>query len=65
MNCDVLLTHYQNFDSLQLLHDMLETPDTWVGNLQRFTASIASTVLYGTRTPSVNTGYVKDLIEVS
>ena len=44
---------------------MLKSPDQWVGNLQRYTASVASTVLYGWRTPDVNTGYVKDLIEVS
>ncbi|EXJ76279.1 uncharacterized protein A1O5_00787 [Cladophialophora psammophila CBS 110553] len=56
---------YQIFDSIQLMHDMAEHPSNWVGNLQRYTASIASTVLYGWRTPNVNTGYIKDLIEVS
>ncbi|KAL6241591.1 hypothetical protein RBB50_011614 [Rhinocladiella similis] len=54
---------YQTFDSLQLMHDMLESPESWVANIQRYTASIASTVIYGWRTPNVNTGYVKDLIE--
>lgn len=47
------------------MHDMVEHADNWVGNLQRYTASIASTVLYGWRTPNVHTGYVKGLIEVS
>lgn len=47
------------------MHDMLESPESWVANIQRYTASIASTVIYGWRTPNVNTGYVKDLIEVS
>ncbi|OAG35272.1 hypothetical protein AYO21_10543 [Fonsecaea monophora] len=56
---------YQIFESLQLMYDMAEHPDNWVGNLQRYTASIASTVLYGWRTPNVYTGYVKGLIEAS
>lgn len=55
----------KHFDSLQLMSDLLEQPGDWVGHLQRYTASIASTVLYGWRTPKTNTGYVKDLMEVS
>jgi hypothetical protein len=55
---------YQHFDSLQLMNDFLEEPSNWVGHLQRYTASIASGVLYGWRTPKTDTGYVKDLIEV-
>lgn len=55
----------QDFDSVQLVNDMIDNPEEWVANLQRYTASIASTVLYGWRTPNVNTGYVKGLVEVS
>jgi hypothetical protein len=54
----------QEFDSLQLLNDMLETPDDFSRHLQRFTTSVASTVLYGWRT--TNSGErVKDLMDVS
>lgn len=54
---------YQHFESLQLMNDLLEHPGNWVAHLQRYTASIASTVLYGWRTPKTDTGYIKDLIE--
>ncbi|EXJ71840.1 uncharacterized protein A1O5_04341 [Cladophialophora psammophila CBS 110553] len=55
---------YQLFDSIQLLNDLLDDPGNWVGHFQRYSASIASTLLYGWRTPNTGTGYVKDLIEV-
>lgn len=55
----------QVFESLQLLNDMAEDPRNWVAHLQRFTASIATTLLYGFRTPNVNTGYVRGLMHVS
>ncbi|KAJ8117752.1 hypothetical protein OPT61_g1127 [Boeremia exigua] len=53
---------YQTLDSLQLLNDMIDTPEKFSSHLQRYTTSIASTVLYGWRTPNVDAGYVKDLI---
>jgi len=43
---------------------MLERPSDFEKNLQRYTVSIASTVLYGWRTNTPDKGYVKDLIEV-
>jgi len=46
------------------MNDMLEKPDDFVKNIQRYTVSIASTVLYGWRTATSDKGYVKDLIEV-
>ncbi|KAJ0420303.1 putative cytochrome P450 oxidoreductase [Aspergillus carlsbadensis] len=54
---------YQTFDSLQLLNDMLDSPENFSLHIQRFTTSVASTVLYGWRTASAEQGYVKDLIE--
>ncbi|KAL4935969.1 hypothetical protein BDV06DRAFT_205916 [Aspergillus oleicola] len=54
---------YQTFDSLQLLNDMLDSPDDFSRHIQRYTTSVASTVLYGWRTPSANKGYVRDLIQ--
>ncbi|KAH7161080.1 cytochrome P450 [Dactylonectria macrodidyma] len=56
---------YQHFDSLQLLNDFAIDPEKWVQHVQRYTASISTTLLYGWRTPETSTGYVKDLLEVS
>lgn len=56
---------FQHFDSLQLLNDFVINPDGWVQHVQRYTASISTTLLYGWRTPQTSTGYVKDLLEVS
>lgn len=53
----------QTFDSLQLLHDLVDRPDDWVEHVRRYTASISTTLLYGWRTPRTGTGYVKDLLE--
>lgn len=47
------------------MNDLAEDPSKWVGHLQRYTASIATLVLYGFRTPNINTGYVKGLMKVS
>ncbi|KAM5346074.1 hypothetical protein ACJ41O_009079 [Fusarium nematophilum] len=54
---------YQQFDSLQLVHDLALRPESWVQHVQRYTASISTALLYGWRTPATNTGYVKDLLE--
>ncbi|CAG9988754.1 unnamed protein product [Clonostachys byssicola] len=54
---------YQHCDSLQLLDDIVDRPDAWLEHIQRYTASISTTLLYGWRTPHTNTGYVKDLLE--
>ncbi|KAH8721733.1 cytochrome P450 [Ilyonectria robusta] len=54
---------YQHFDSLQLLNDFAINPGGWVQHVQRYTASISTTLLYGWRTPQTSTGYVKDLLE--
>ncbi|OAL50319.1 putative cytochrome P450 [Pyrenochaeta sp. DS3sAY3a] len=64
LNISVTNTYipYQTLDSLQLLNDMVDSPEKFSNHLQRYTTSIASTVLYGWRTPSIDTGYVKDLI---
>ncbi|KAM5380835.1 hypothetical protein ACJZ2D_003359 [Fusarium nematophilum] len=54
---------YQEFDKLQLLFDLSTQPQRWVGHIERYAASISSTILYGWRTPQTGTGYVKDLLE--
>ncbi|TPX13670.1 uncharacterized protein E0L32_005873 [Thyridium curvatum] len=54
---------YQDFDSIQLLDDIMRSPKEWRDHLYRYTASISTGVLYGWRTPQTNTGYVKDLLE--
>ncbi|KAF2491734.1 cytochrome P450 [Lophium mytilinum] len=53
---------YQAFDSTQLLNEMLDVPDDFSRHLQRYTTSVASTVLYGFRTTSSG-GRVKDLMD--
>ncbi|KAF5026974.1 hypothetical protein F66182_1004 [Fusarium sp. NRRL 66182] len=54
---------YQEFDSLQLINDLAVNPKSWVHHVQRYTASVSTALLYGWRTPTTNTGYVKDLLE--
>ncbi|KAH7077572.1 putative cytochrome P450 oxidoreductase [Paraphoma chrysanthemicola] len=54
---------YQTFDSVQLLNDLLEEPADFSRHLQRYTTSVASTVLYGWRTSDARKGYVKDLMD--
>ncbi|KAL5314325.1 hypothetical protein ACEPPN_018751 [Leptodophora sp. 'Broadleaf-Isolate-01'] len=51
------------FDSKQLMSDLLNDPDQYVKHLQRYTTSVASTVLYGMRTSTSDNGYVKDLMD--
>lgn len=55
---------YQLFDSTQLMNDLLVEPDRFVAHLQRYTTSVASTVLYGMRTSTADNGYVNDLMDV-
>jgi hypothetical protein len=52
------------FDSSQLMNDLLDSPDRFRDHISRYTTSVASTVLYGMRTPSADQGYIKDLLEV-
>ncbi|PVH76700.1 putative cytochrome P450 [Cadophora sp. DSE1049] len=54
---------YQIFDSKQLMSDLLNDPEQYVKHLQRYTTSVASTVLYGMRTSTSDNGYVKDLMD--
>ncbi|KAH7351469.1 putative cytochrome P450, partial [Pyrenochaeta sp. MPI-SDFR-AT-0127] len=54
---------YQTFDSIQLLNDMLDVPEDFSRHLQRYTTSVASTVLYGWRTSDARKGYVQDLMD--
>jgi hypothetical protein len=46
------------------MNDLLHDPDRYVDHLQRYTTSVASTVLYGMRTSTAENGYVKDLMDV-
>ncbi|EXJ69172.1 uncharacterized protein A1O5_08107 [Cladophialophora psammophila CBS 110553] len=45
---------YQLFESRQLLHDFLVYPERYDQNFRRYTASIASTLAYGWRTPRID-----------
>ncbi|KAF2186188.1 putative cytochrome P450 [Zopfia rhizophila CBS 207.26] len=61
------IAHHTNiiaktFDSTQLLNDLLDNPQNFSRHLQRYTTSVASTVLYGWRTAEGGRGYVKDLM---
>ena len=46
------------------MSDLLNDPGRYVDHLQRYTTSVASTVLYGMRTSTADNGYVKDLMDV-
>ncbi|KAH0847599.1 putative Cytochrome P450 oxidoreductase [Fonsecaea pedrosoi] len=54
---------YQYFETAQLLHDLLETPDDFRHHFERFTISIGATIAYGKRFPSADIREVKILTE--
>ncbi|KAJ3549263.1 hypothetical protein NM208_g588 [Fusarium decemcellulare] len=54
---------YQHFDGLQLLHDLVQRPDSWVEHIRRYTASVSTTLLYGFRTPTTGEGHVAALLK--
>ncbi|OAL36622.1 hypothetical protein AYO20_04238 [Fonsecaea nubica] len=45
---------YQVFESRQLLHDFLVAPEDYDRNFRRYTSSVASTLAFGWRTPSMD-----------
>lgn len=55
---------YQEFDSLQLLNELMTDPDDFSQHLARYTTSVASTVIYGVRTTKNNL-YTSNLKKVS
>lgn len=54
----------QEFESLQLLNDMLDNPSDFWSDLKRYTTSIGSTVTYGHRSPILNAPKVDRLFQV-
>ncbi|KAK7740018.1 hypothetical protein SLS62_011161 [Diatrype stigma] len=44
---------YQNFESEQMLYDLLEQPDEYKNHLRRYTYSVTSQVTFGYRAPSI------------
>ncbi|RTE79885.1 hypothetical protein BHE90_005644 [Fusarium euwallaceae] len=54
---------YQEFEVTQLLHDIAHSPQDYEHHTRRFTTSLASTIIYGWRTTSVDLPYVKRLFE--
>ncbi|KAM5341972.1 hypothetical protein ACJ41O_015003 [Fusarium nematophilum] len=54
---------YQNFETHQLLHDLLESPEEFRHHLERFTVSIGSTIAFGRRSPSIDDPLVKTLLK--
>lgn len=54
---------YQEFDSLQLLNELMTDPDNFSQHLGRYTTSVASTVIYGVRTTE-GSRYTADLKKV-
>jgi hypothetical protein len=54
----------QDFESKQLLWDFLNTPEQFSLHIKRLTTSLASTIVYGWRTSSVDLPHVKALFEV-
>ncbi|RSL76734.1 hypothetical protein CEP51_009678 [Fusarium floridanum] len=54
---------YQEFEVTQLLHDIVHSPQDYEHHTRRFTTSLASTIIYGWRTTSVDLPYAKRLFE--
>ncbi|KAH8677106.1 cytochrome P450 [Ilyonectria robusta] len=55
---------YQQFEVTQLLHDILHSPLDYEHHTKRFTTSLASTIIYGWRTTSVDNPHVKSMFEL-
>ncbi|KAH7110698.1 cytochrome P450 [Dactylonectria macrodidyma] len=54
---------YQEFEVTQLLHDIAHSPQDYEHHTKRFTTSLASTIIYGWRTTSVDVSHAKLLFE--
>ncbi|KAE8154438.1 cytochrome P450 [Aspergillus avenaceus] len=54
----------QNAEAVQMLRDMCEQPDQHQRHLQRFSNSIIMSLVYGFRTPSVDTPHMADMFDV-
>ncbi|PMD33513.1 cytochrome P450 [Hyaloscypha variabilis F] len=54
---------YQDLETKQLLADLLHQPDDFTYHVKRLTSSLASTIVYGWRTTSVDLPQVKKLFE--
>ncbi|EXJ74267.1 uncharacterized protein A1O5_02563 [Cladophialophora psammophila CBS 110553] len=59
--CDKEHTKIQQSEMVQLLHDMLETPEDWGNHLKRTTNSIVMSVVYGIRSPSSKAAHMERL----
>ncbi|KAM5383743.1 hypothetical protein ACJZ2D_001732 [Fusarium nematophilum] len=53
----------REFEVTQLLHDIMHSPQDYEHHTKRFTTSLASTIIYGWRTTSVDVSHAKRLFE--
>lgn len=45
---------YQEFESEQMLHDLLDQPEWFMDHFQRYTYSVTCSVVFGFRAPDIN-----------
>jgi hypothetical protein len=45
---------YQDLESKQMLHDLLQTPDDFLQHIRRYTFSVTTSLVFGTRAASYN-----------
>ncbi|EMC98771.1 hypothetical protein BAUCODRAFT_120072 [Baudoinia panamericana UAMH 10762] len=57
--CKQLHAPLQHAESVQMLHDMLQTPSDWRRHIERFTNSIVLCIVYGIRSPSIHGKYLQ------
>ncbi|KAK4944566.1 hypothetical protein LTR10_016000 [Elasticomyces elasticus] len=62
--CDREHSKIHQAESVQLLHDVLQSPDEWVQHLKRFSNSIIMSIVYGIRSPSIDAPWTKGLNDI-
>ncbi|KAK5710470.1 hypothetical protein LTR15_012960 [Elasticomyces elasticus] len=59
--CNTEHSKIQHAESVQMLHDMMHTPDDWKRHLSRFSNSIVLSIVYGIRTKTIDDPFIKRL----
>ncbi|KAK6383733.1 hypothetical protein LTS17_003025 [Exophiala oligosperma] len=62
--CDREHSKIHQAESVQLLYDVLQSPDEWMQHLKRFSNSIIMSIVYGIRSPSIDAPWTKKLNDI-
>lgn len=54
---------YQDLESVQMLHDLIQTPDNFFAHIRRYSTSLTTTMIYGWRTPVFEVPHVLEMFK--